>query len=158
MTHRIGERIKKTAKGSIRAILKLHEAKDHLTKPPSRGFNIDSLPHTAGPVRFAARYRGKRGCVHVTTSATTPAVSWVSEGGKLDTAWSVAMGSITEVKKVDSMGWKSKILVGWAMDKEVADGLVVRTGEGEYYLSGVGGRDELFNRVVGVGGQMWEVW
>ena len=47
--------------------------------------------------------------------------------------------------------------MGWALEKQVVDGLVVRTKLGdEYHLTAVMIRDELFNRLIAMGSQMWE--
>jgi hypothetical protein len=66
---------------------------------------------------------------------------------------------IQEIKKVGGLGWKSKMVVGWAMDREVADGLLVtdKTGN-QKQLTAIALRDELFNRLVAIGAQMWESW
>jgi hypothetical protein len=45
------------------------------------------------------------------------------------------------------------------MEREVKDGLVIKTSTGEeYQITAVPLRDELFNRLVAVGGQKWEAW
>jgi hypothetical protein len=92
-------------------------------------------------------------------TATTPALSWTSKIEDLDPAWTVSIGDIQELKKVGGLGWKSKIIVGWSMEKEIADGLLVidKTGR-ERHLTSILERDELFNRLVGMGSQMWEAW
>lgn len=57
------------------------------------------------------------------------------------------------------LGWKSKIFVGWATDREIADGLIVTDTMGkEHHLTAIISRDELFNRLVAIGSQMWEAW
>ena len=77
----------------------------------------------------------------------------------LELAWTVAIADITEVRKMTGMGWKRKAIVDWALDRDVVGGLVLKTDGGEeYWLTTVGLRDELFNRIISVGKQMWEVW
>lgn len=114
-----------------------------------------------GPVRFPARHRGHKGYAYITTTATTPAVSWAPgslEAGK-PAEWSVTIGDIAELKKVGGLGWKSKILVGWAMGCEIMDGLVIGTKTGDsLHLTSITKRDELFNRLIAMGNQMWEAW
>lgn len=57
------------------------------------------------------------------------------------------------------LGWKSKMIVGWAMDREVADGLLITDKIGnKTQLTAIALRDELFNRLVAIGAQMWESW
>jgi hypothetical protein len=86
-------------------------------------------------------------------------LSWTSDIEDVNPAWTVAIEDIGELKKIGGLGWKSKILVGWAMEREVVDGLVVRTKDGkEYHLTAVMIRDELFNRLIAMGHQMWEAY
>jgi hypothetical protein len=57
------------------------------------------------------------------------------------------------------LGWKSKIIVSWATDKEIADGIIIRDKEGrEYHITAIALRDPLFNRLIAVGEQMWASW
>lgn len=63
------------------------------------------------------------------------------------------------MQKIGGLGWKSKILVGWATDGEITDGIIVRDPTGkEHHLTAIPARDELFNRLIAIGGQMWEAW
>lgn len=116
---------------------------------------------TSGPVRFPARYKGKKGHAYITATATTPALSWTHEedNGGLSPVWTVAVRDIAELKKVGGLGWKSKIVVGWAMGSEIVDGLLIEAAGGEaMHLTAISMRDELFNRLISMGGQMWEAW
>lgn len=57
------------------------------------------------------------------------------------------------------LGWKAKIVVGWATGKTVADGLEIVGRDGaRYKVTAVRLREELFNRLVAMGGQKWESW
>ena len=63
------------------------------------------------------------------------------------------------MKKVGGFEWKAKIVVGWALDTEVADGLeIVEKNGSTWKVMAVPWRDELFNRLVAMGGQKWESW
>ena len=56
-------------------------------------------------------------------------------------------------------GWKAKLIVGWATDREIADGIIIMDKEGkERHLTAIHLRDELFDRLVAMGPQMWESW
>ena len=69
------------------------------------------------------------------------------------------MGDIMELKKVGGYGWKAKLVVGWALNREVADGLEIVDRKGNVIkLTAMPLRDELFNRLVAMGGQKWECW
>lgn len=141
-------------------------AKDRLGAVPPRK---DETPKN-GPVEFAARYDGKKGHVYLSTAATAPTVAFsASEPGTVVIAgreredlkpmWSVAVADIVEVKKIGGYGWKAKLVVGWSMEREVKDGLEIVTGDGgRFRITAVALRDELFNRLVAMGGQKWEAW
>ncbi|WZH43993.1 uncharacterized protein QYS62_005007 [Fusarium acuminatum] len=162
-THRLMNFIRGTAKGGVTTALAAdkakakagaHHAKDRLGVVKGE----EPLPVT-GPIRFPARYKGKKGHAFITATATTPAVSWTTETGDLKPAWTVTIGEIDELKKMGGLGWKSKIIVGWAMGSEIVDGLMIRTKDGtEHHLTAVSMRDQLFNRLISMGNQMWEAW
>ena len=51
------------------------------------------------------------------------------------------------------------MVVGWATSREVADGLLVIDKKGEKrQLTAIALREELFNRLVSMGAQMWVAW
>lgn len=145
-------------------------AKDRLGAVPPQ----DEAANKSGPVSFKARYHGNRGRVYITAKATIPCVAFSSDGkavdkslgdgvvegdGHVHPAWSVPVAEITEMKKVGGYGWKAKLVVGWALGKEVADGLEITDRAGEVWkVTAVPLRDELFNRLVAMGGQKWEAW
>ncbi|KAF2262598.1 hypothetical protein CC78DRAFT_569622 [Lojkania enalia] len=124
---------------------------------------------TSGPVEFKARFKGSKGHVYITTKATIPCVAFSTdstiekigtlEREDLHPIWSVPVGEISELKKIGGYGWKAKLVVGWAMGREVADGLEIVTRKGESWkVTSMPLRDELFNRLVAMGGQKWECW
>lgn len=139
-------------------------AKDRLGAVPKKNADM-----TSGPVEFKARYLGEKGHVYITTKATIPCVAFstdskiekigASEREYLHPLWSIPVGEIAELKKVGGYGWKAKLVVGWAMGREVADGLeiVERSGK-ERKVTALPLRDELFNRLLATGGQKWECW
>jgi hypothetical protein len=51
-------------------------------------------PPPAGPVHFPARYNGKKGHAYITTTATSPALSWTTEKEDVDPVWSIAIEDI----------------------------------------------------------------
>lgn len=123
----------------------------------------------SGPVDFKARYKGHRGHVYITTKATIPAVAFSTdstiekigsqEREDLHPSWSIAVADIVELKKFGGYGWKTKLVVGWALEREVTDGLDILTRSGDKLrVTAVPLRDELFNRLVAMGGQKWESW
>ncbi|KAM0255353.1 hypothetical protein ACHAQJ_005873 [Trichoderma viride] len=161
-SHRILNLLKGTTKGGVHTALTADKAKAAVGAVQARNRLgvVNKRPdssYPSGPICFPARCGGKKGHAFITATATSPALSWTSDIEDVNPAWTVAIEDIGELKKVGGLGWKSKILVGWAMEREVVDGLVVRTKDAkEYRLTAVMIRDELFNRLIAMGHQMWE--
>ncbi|KAM0449844.1 hypothetical protein ACHAO4_007146 [Trichoderma viride] len=160
-SHRIINLLKGTAKGGIETALTADKAKAAVGAAQARNrlgvVNKRPDDRPSGPICFPARCGGKKGHAYITATATSPALSWTSKIEDVNPAWTVAIEDIRQLKKVGGLGWKSKILVGWATQREVVDGLVVRTKDGkEHHLTAVMIRDELFNRLIAMGHQMWE--
>jgi hypothetical protein len=141
-----------------------HHAKNRLGAVPKANQNL-----TSGPVEFKARFDGKKGHVYITTKATIPCVAFstdssiekigVDEREDLHPLWSIPVGDISEIKKWGGYGWKAKLVIGWAMGREVADGMEIFQRNGhKTRITAVPLRDELFNRLVAMGGQKWECW
>ena len=141
-------------------------ARNHLGVLPRPG----EVPFT-GPIEFRARYQGHKGWVFISTNTTNgseqgvstlsftrSSVSVVDDGIRTEKhVWEVPVTEIVELKKVGGLGWKAKLVVGWATGRQVADGLeIVRKGGERWKITAVGMRDELFNRLVSMGGQRWE--
>ena len=153
----------KLGSDKARAVVGSSKAKNHLGVLPKPKDQIAS-----GPVDFQARYKGKRGWIYVNTSATIPCVSFSkhqSDGTgeqsekALDPLWSIPIDEIQELKKIGGLGWKAKLVVGWAMNRTVADGLEITDKNGNIErVTAVTLREELFNRLVAMGPQMWESW
>ena len=147
----------------VRAAVGSQSAKNHLGILPK---STDEM--TSGPVDFTARYNGKKGYVYISTSSTTPCVSFSSRSteGLADVSdtrvkpiWSIPIEEITELKKIGGLGWKAKLVVGWATDRQVKDGLEITEKTGKVWrVTAIQLREELFNRLVAMGGQKWESW
>src|ERR1700739_33604 len=72
--------------------------------------------------------------------------------------WSTT-NRLQEIKKVGGLGWKGKMVVGWATDREIANGiLIIDKNDNQKQLTAIVPRDELFNRLIAIGHQMWEAW
>ncbi|KAF2226447.1 hypothetical protein BDZ85DRAFT_229809 [Elsinoe ampelina] len=174
-----GSKILGFFKGSVKATVESTLGADHLKAKAGSDASKnrlgvvpkDKTSLLSGPVDFACRYHGKRGHTYVSTKATIPCVSFslssdIKKKGtigrtedELHPVWSVAVADIKELKKIGGLGWKAKLVVGWALDREVADGLEIVTKTGESYtVTAMVLRDELFNRLVALGGQRWEAW
>lgn len=121
-----------------------------------------------GPVSFDARYKGKHGTVIIDSTkepallyftTETPFVNVEVENRKAGSVlFTMPVNEIQEMRKLGGMGWKGKLVVGWALgSKEVVDGLLItgtKAGQ-KYQLTAMGTRNQLFNRLVAIDGQVW---
>ena len=172
--HRHGEHIlgfiKGTTHGGVETKFGLDKARAALGSNSAKE-TLGIIPktmdrETSGPVDFKARYKGDKGWVYISTNTFTPTVSFSKaatghsgEEPEKGAMWSVPVQDITELKKVGGLGWKAKIVVSWATGKPVADGLEITTRTGEKHkVTAIRLREELFNRLVSMGGQKWESW
>jgi len=116
---------------------------------------------TSGPVGFKSRFKGNKGNAILDTSSINPSISFMDGKAKAtdSPAFSVLIADIKEVQKAAGLGWKSKLIVGWSMDREVADGVRITDRFGNHYtITAVELQEELFNRLIAIGGQIWESW
>ncbi|KAF2457883.1 hypothetical protein BDY21DRAFT_343049 [Lineolata rhizophorae] len=152
----------------VRASAGSDAAKNRLGVVPAP--SVPAAENQSGPVDFRARYKGRRGRVYITVRATIPCVAFTTAEAKVERiggekredlhpVWSVAVADIAELRKIGGYGWKAKLVVGWALDRDVKDGLEIVTRKGErFVVTAMPLRDELFNRLVAMGGQKWESW
>ena len=139
-----------------------------------------NLPGGEGPCVFSGRLHGKTGHILLVSSAASPCVAFVfsklskslvrsllpgKKGDETTAAlevrpeFTIGMQDIAELRKMGGFGWKGKMVVGWALGREVVDGLEIVDREGNrHVLTAIKGRDELFNRLIAMGGQKWESW
>lgn len=172
--HRHGEHILGFFKGTTRTGVetKLGIDKVKATVGSSRAKNhLGVLPKASeqkpsGPVDFKARYHGHKGWIYISTTGAVPTVSFSRtaydssvDGEISDALFSIPIQDIRELKKIGGLGWKAKLVVGWATGKTVADGLEITDRSGNVWrLTAIRLREELFNRLVSMGGQKWESW
>lgn len=132
-------------------------------------------PHVVGPVEFDARYQGQKGFIYINTNnATGRAIIEFNKESKFEKVggvgvnhhdstakplWTLAVDDIAEMRKHSGYGYRSKLTVGWALDKELNDslGITDKTGESRA-VTAIPRRDALFNRLLSIGEQRWEVW
>lgn len=176
--HKILGFFKGTAKGAVETAIGADKlkakagisepAKDRLGVIPRTGEDL-----TSGPVEFKSRYHGHKGHTYLTTSSASgvPVVAFstastIEKDGvtgrtedELKPVWTIPVSEIKELKKIGGFGWKAKLVVGWALDKQVNDGLEIVDRKGNSWkVTAMPLRDELFNRLIAMGGQKWESW
>jgi hypothetical protein len=122
-----------------------------------------------GPVDFDARYKGAHGAVVIDSTQEPPVLYFttdIPQGGDLyvghrkkgSVLFSIPVTDIREMRKLGGMGWKGKLVVGWAIGgKEVVDGLLIKGKDPKqsYQLTAMGMRNQLFNRLIAIDGQVW---
>ncbi|TVY26752.1 hypothetical protein LHYA1_G004408 [Lachnellula hyalina] len=161
--HRIVAAMKHATKGGVETILGTDRLKAAAGGEHAKNrlgvLQTDSIDKSAGPIQFSARYKGKKGHAYITTMATSPALSWTTQKEDIDPVFTIAIADIKEIKKVGGLGWKTKLVVGWATAREIADGLLIVEKDGNTkQLTAIALREEMFNRLVAMGTQMWEAW
>ncbi|KAL6232063.1 hypothetical protein BDW75DRAFT_243323 [Aspergillus navahoensis] len=129
---------------------------------------LETLP--MGPVEFDARYQGHRGMaiidslhepalLYFTTDDTAQLGDYRIKSRKNGSVYfDMPVSDIKEMRKIGGMGWKGKLVTGWAVGgKEVVDGILVKGKHPhqEFQLTAVTKRDELFNRLIAINGQVW---
>jgi hypothetical protein len=149
----------------LRAAIGSHHAKNRVGVLRDRGKRITP----AGPVAFDARFDGKRGTVIIDSTKEPPLLYFTTdipqhgdahlESRKVGSVlFTIPVTDIQEMRKLGGMGWKGKLVVGWALgSKEVVDGLLItgKKPEQSYQLTAMGTRNQLFNRLIAIDGQVW---
>ncbi|KAL4995397.1 hypothetical protein BDV10DRAFT_203108 [Aspergillus recurvatus] len=130
-----------------------------------------------GPFTFEAKFERKRGTAvldfsddeHPILYFTSKNAAKIQNDLRVESQKSenvlfrVAVADIRELRKTEGLGWKGKLIVQLAAGGEGStEGLVVvvrgeDSEENSYHLTGMRGRNVLFNRLVAGGGQCWEM-
>ncbi|KAI9830285.1 MAG: hypothetical protein M1826_004896 [Phylliscum demangeonii] len=164
--------LKSATKAGVSTVLGTDRLKAHAGNEHAKN-RLGVLPDhdstiLSGPTDFLARHHGKKGHLYISTASTAaspiPCIFYSTESSAAKAAtappvFEIAIPAITGLKKVGGLGWKAKLIVGWALDRELADGLEIVDDRGHtYLLTAIPLRDELFNRLVALDGQKWESW
>jgi len=156
----------KMGSGHAKQKLGILPSKDEMRKKP-----------VEGPVEYIGRYHGRKGAVYVDSSVSpatrdghpeSPCVYFSTDldGNEIVESikpkhiqWAVPIRDIAEIKKIGGLGWKGRLIVGWATDREIKDSIEIVTKSGNTYkATALAERDELFNRLVAMGQQVWEAY
>ncbi|KAJ5888158.1 hypothetical protein N7495_008199 [Penicillium taxi] len=129
----------------------------------------DEMSNPIGPTEFEGRYRGKRGAVVIDSTKEPQMLYFTTDmwGGGVQmesrkassVLFTMPVTDIRELKKEGGMGWKGKLVVGWAMGaREVVDGLLIvgKDPEQAFQLTAMKTRNQLFNRLIAIDTQIWE--
>ncbi|KAJ5590679.1 hypothetical protein N7450_004651 [Penicillium hetheringtonii] len=149
----------------MRATIGSRHAKNKIGVLRSKGKSTSTI----GPVKFDARYKGKRGVAIIDSMSEPPVLYFTTESPPDDdlrlqnrkkgsVLFQIPVSDIQHLKKLGGLGWKGKLVVGWAMgNKEVVDGLriVGKDPTQSFQLTAMGARNQLFNRLIAMDGQVW---
>jgi hypothetical protein len=89
--------LKGTTKGGVETMLGTDRLKAAVGAQHARnrlGVLQSGPSPPAGPVDFPARYQGKKGHLYITTTATSPALSWTTAKEDIDPIFSIAIDDI----------------------------------------------------------------
>lgn len=89
--------IKGMTKGGVETILGTDRLKAAAGAEHAKnrlGVLRNSGPNPAGPIDFPCRFKGKKGHAYITTTATSPALSWTTEKEDVDPVFSIAVADI----------------------------------------------------------------
>ncbi|KAI9654048.1 MAG: hypothetical protein M1831_005565 [Alyxoria varia] len=164
---------KSSAKGTIETAIGADRLKAQAGSTAAKN-RLGVLPKqsadlVSGPIDFKCRHLGKKGNVYISSKATIPCVSFTKEATveeigsqereDLHPVWSIAIADIKDIRKIGGFGWKAKLVVSWTLDRQIADGMEITNKQGiTYKVTAMPLRDELFNRLIAMGGQKWESW
>ncbi|GMG11187.1 unnamed protein product [Aspergillus oryzae] len=125
-----------------------------------------------GPLKFEAKFERKRGTVVIDSSQEQPVLYFTTcQSAKLDdlrlenqkksaVLFQIPINEIKGLKKTEGLGWKGKLIVELtAGTKDSIDGLVISRMEPQYqsyHVTGMRGRNQLFNRLIAMDAQFWE--
>lgn len=112
-----------------------------------------------GPNVFPARHEGKKGILVIERGTTGPAhadLVFLRGKSERETA-KVEIAKMVEIRKIGGLGWKGRLVAGWALGTDIPDGLEITSSDGKKVLfTAMPRRDELFDRLVAMGAQRWE--
>jgi len=95
--HRIIAAVKQATKGGVETILGTDRLKAAAGAEHAKnriGVLKSGPDNPTGPIQFPARYKGKKGHAYITTTATTPALSWTTEKEDIDPVFSIAIADV----------------------------------------------------------------
>lgn len=118
----------------------------------------------AGPSDFAARHDGKKGWLYI-TEGSDPSLSFTTHDSQsnesrtgLDPVVTIPVDEIKTLKRATAFHSKSgEMAANWSSDRELLGSLEIEeVGGRSWRFTAIPERDELFNRLVALGGQKWE--
>lgn len=172
--HRILSAARSAAKFSVSTMMAVDHVKARVGRSETSKARLGVLANEnetriKTPVKCGARYNGKRGYIFIYSSGDRQHMccGFVTESmwrntKETDVEFAFSVNDIVEIKKVGGLGWKTEMLAGWALQRNIRDGLFITTDFGgqkqQYVINAIENRDMIFNRLIAMGSQTWEAW
>lgn len=161
--HKILRLMKGAAKLGIRSTVALDRTRAKIghTGAKNRIGVVPSKKHNPilGPIEFDAYYEGLSGFLTIDSAKNLPTLAFAKATAKHEIVWSLPVSDITALRKHSGYGFKTKLTAGWALDKRLSDSLGITDSRGhEWAVTAIPKRDALFNRLIAIGEQKWELW
>ena len=159
-------------KGNTKAVVETKLAVDHaraaVGSTKAKG-HLGVLPEKknlvyAGPSEFKSRFNGKPGWVVITKSGNPTLIFTQDDprhqqsAKKVESVFEVAIRDITRLKRATAfVNTAVEKVADFSTDKELLGSVEIDDQSGKTWrLTALPERDELFNRLVAIGGQRWE--
>ncbi|CZT21891.1 uncharacterized protein RCC_07757 [Ramularia collo-cygni] len=155
--HKVLRIMKGAAKLGVRGFVALDKTRAKLGHPGAKN-RVGVVPSkkfepVIGPTDFDASYEGKVGILSIDGANSTLTFS-----SKNEKVWSVPIPEITALRKHSGYGFKTKMTAGWALDQRLSDSLGFTDSRGNVWaFTAIPKRDALFNRLIAIGEQKWEL-
>ncbi|KAK5469106.1 hypothetical protein LTR55_011370 [Exophiala xenobiotica] len=170
--HKSLSRVVRFFKGNAKTVVEMKLAADHVRAAmgsEKAKCHVGVLPKStsiiyAGPSEFKCRFEGKQGWAVITKTAT-PSVLFTrgdprpKSAKKPESVFEIAVKDITRVKRATTCANPAaESIAAVSSDKELLASLDIEDQNGKLWrLTAMPERDELFNRLVAIGSQRWEV-
>ncbi|KAK5445269.1 hypothetical protein LTS15_010050 [Exophiala xenobiotica] len=170
--HKNLSRVVRFFKGNAKTVVETKLAADHVRaamgSEKAKG-HVGVLPKStsiiyAGPSEYKCRFKGKQGWAVITETAS-PSVLFTRDdprpksSKKLESVFEIAVKDIKRVKRATT--WANpapESIAAVSSDKELLASLDIEDQNGKLWrLTAMPERDELFNRLVAIGSQRWEI-
>lgn len=169
--HKHLSKISRIFKANTKAAVETKLAADHVLatagSEKAKG-HLGVLPKTknliyAGPSHFKARFEGKKGWLYITETAN-PSLGFTTHDPRsestesLEPVFEIMVKDIKELKRAKAFPNKAaEMAADFSSGQELLGSVEVDDLEGKTWrFTAVPERDELFNRLVAMGGQRWE--
>ena len=151
--------LKGNTKAAAETALAIDHVRAHIGSDRAKG-HLGVLPKTknlvyAGPSEYKARYDGKKGWVYITDSVVR--FSTKEHHDQSAPLIEIPLKYIKQLKRATAFAGKAaEVAADWGMEQELLGSVEIDDVEGKVHrFTALPERDELFNRLVAIGGHKW---